>query len=155
MIALTTLPFDAGAALSAFSLGRTQTGAVASFLGLARGEAGAVTALELEAYPEFTEREIGARLEAARARFDLQDAGVIHRIGVIAPGEAIVLVMTASMHRRAAFEACDYLMDYLKSQAPFWKRQHGPDGATWIEPTARDHADLARWERHSPHIPTR
>jgi molybdopterin synthase catalytic subunit len=145
MITLTDQPFDPGAALTAFSRGRTETGAVASFLGLARGEAGGATALELEVYLDFTRREIERRAEAARTRFDLQDAAVIHRFGVIGPGEAIVLVMTASVHRRAAFEACDYLMDYLKSEAPLWKREHGPAGARWIEPTARDRSDLARW----------
>ena len=146
MITLTDKPFDAGAALTAFTRGRTETGAVASFLGLARGEAGAATALELEAYPEFTAAEIGKFVAAAVKRFSLHDARVIHRVGAIAPGEAIVLVLTAAAHRRKAFEACDYLMDYLKSRAPLWKKEHGPDGARWVEPTARDVADVARWE---------
>jgi molybdopterin synthase catalytic subunit len=99
----------------------------------------------LEAYPGFTEREIGAMVDAAVDRFGLQDAAVIHRIGPIPPGEPIVLVLTAAPHRREAFEACDYLMDYLKSRAPFWKKEYGPDGARWVEPTARDLSDIGRW----------
>ena len=146
MITLTDKPFDPGAALTDFSAGRSEAGAVASFLGLARGEAGAATALELEAYPDFTVAEIGKFMEAAVTRFSLHDARVIHRIGAIAPGEAIVLVLTAAAHRREAFEACDFLMDYLKSRAPLWKKQHGPEGARWVEPTARDMADAARWD---------
>jgi molybdopterin synthase catalytic subunit len=146
MIKLVTDPFDPGVALTAFCGSRTESGAVASFVGIARGDAGATTALELQAYPGFTEAEIARMAEAATARFALHDVLVIHRHGPIAPGEAIVLVATASAHRREAFEACDYLMDYLKSRAPFWKKEHGPDGARWVEPTARDLDDLARWD---------
>jgi molybdopterin synthase catalytic subunit len=146
MITLTDQPFDPGAALNAFSAGRADSGAVASFLGLARGEAGQATALELEAWPEFTLPEIEKIAVEARRRFALRDVAVIHRIGKIAPGEAIVLVMTAAAHRRAAFEACDFLMDYLKSRAPLWKKEHGPAGARWVEPTARDLADAERWD---------
>jgi molybdopterin synthase catalytic subunit len=146
MIRLTTQPFDPGAELNRFCAGRTESGAVASFVGLARGEAGAATALELEAYPGFTEAEIAKMAEAAAARFGLHDVLVIHRHGPIAPGEAIVMVATASVHRREAFQACDYLMDYLKSRAPFWKKEHGPSGSRWVEPTARDLDDIARWD---------
>ena len=146
MISVSETPFDPGALLSSFCQGRAEVGAVASFTGLARAEAGATSVLELEAYPGFTEKEIAAMARAAAARFGLQDVTVIHRHGRIAAGEAIVLVLTASTHRRAAFEACDFLMDYLKSRAPFWKKEHGPDGARWIEPRPQDHADVARWE---------
>jgi molybdopterin synthase catalytic subunit len=146
MITLTDQAFDPGAALTEFCRGRSEAGAVASFVGLARGEAGAATALELEAWPEFTIPEIDKMAEAARRRFDLIDVAVIHRIGEIGPGEAIVLVMTAAAHRRAAFEACDFLMDYLKSRAPMWKKEHGPGGTRWVEPTARDLADIRRWD---------
>jgi molybdopterin synthase catalytic subunit len=145
-VRLVTEPFEPGAELTGFCAGRVESGAVASFVGIARGEAGAATALELEAYPGFTEAEIGKMVEAASARFSLHDALVIHRHGRIAPGETIVLVATAAAHRREAFEACDYLMDYLKSHAPFWKKEHGPAGARWVEPTARDLEDIARWE---------
>lgn len=146
MIRLVTEPFDPGAALTDFCAGRTESGAVASFVGIARGDAGATTALELEAYPGFTEAQIERMADDATTRFALHDVLVIHRHGAIAPGEPIVLVATASAHRREAFEACDYLMDYLKSRAPFWKKEHGPDGPRWVEPTARDLDDLARWD---------
>ena len=145
-VRLATEPFDPGAELGRFCAGRTESGAVASFVGIARGEGGAATALELQAYPGFTEAEIGKMVAAATERFSLHDALVIHRHGPIAPGEPIVLVATASSHRREAFEGCDYLMDYLKSRAPFWKKEHGPAGARWVEPTARDLDDLARWD---------
>jgi len=139
-------PFEPGALLSAFSAGRRETGAVVSFTGLARAGGGAVTTLTLEAYPGFTDVEIARIAQDAQARFSLDDVLVVHRIGVIAPGEAIVFVATAAAHRRAAFEAADQLMDYLKSRAPFWKKESGPDGARWIEPTARDLTDAARWD---------
>ena len=144
-VRLATEPFDPGAELGRFCAGRTESGAVASFVGIARGEGGQATALELEAYPGFTEAEIGRMVETATERWSLHDALVIHRYGSIAPGEPIVMVATASAHRREAFEACDFLMDYLKSKAPFWKKEHGADGARWIEPTAQDHADRERW----------
>lgn len=145
-VILQAAPFDPGALLSAFSDGRTETGAVVSFTGLARGEAGSVERLILEAYPGFTEAEITRMAEAAMARFSLQDVLVAHRIGDIAPGEAIVFVAAAAAHRREAFEAADHLMDYLKTRAPFWKKEVGPDGARWIEPTARDVIDAGRWD---------
>jgi molybdopterin synthase catalytic subunit len=138
--------FDPGGLLSDFCRGRTETGAVATFTGLARAEAGATATLELEAYPGFTETAIAEHAAAATARFGLQDLLVVHRVGQIAPGEPIVFVATAASHRRAAFEACDFLMDYLKSRAPFWKKETGPDGSRWIEPRDQDHADIARWE---------
>lgn len=149
MIGLTEKPFDPGALLSEFSRGRAETGAVATFTGIARAEAGGTDRLELEAYPGFTETEIGKIAVAARERFGLNDLMILHRVGVILPGEPIVFVAAAARHRRAAFEACDYLMDYLKSRAPFWKKEHGPDGARWVEPRREDHADIARWEKET------
>ena len=149
MIRLTFDLFDPGALLSEFCRDRSEVGAVATFTGIARAEAGATVALELEAYPGFTEAEIGKVADRARARFSLDDLSILHRVGQIAPGEPVVFVATAARHRRAAFEACDFLMDYLKSKAPFWKKEHGPDGARWIEPRAEDHADLARWEKET------
>jgi molybdopterin synthase catalytic subunit len=145
-VILQTEPFDPGALLTAFTAGRLETGAVTSFTGLARAEQGGTEILELEAYPGLTDAEIARVGAQAATRFGLQDWLVVHRIGRIAPGEPIVFVATASGHRREAFEACDYLMDYLKSRAPFWKKSHGPDGARWIEPTDRDRTDLERWE---------
>lgn len=145
-VRLTETPFDPGALLTAFSKGRSETGAVATFTGIARAETGRTAILELEAYPGFTEAEIGKIADQARSRFSLQDLAIVHRVGRIGPGEPIVFVATASAHRRAAFEACDFLMDYLKSRAPFWKKEHGPQGERWIEPTAQDHADRERWD---------
>ncbi|MFC3067880.1 molybdenum cofactor biosynthesis protein MoaE [Phenylobacterium soli] len=145
-IALTEQPFDPGALLSQFSAGRSEVGAVASFTGLARAEGGEAKILELEGYPGFTEAEIGKIAEEALSRFGIDDLMIRHRVGRIAPGEPIVFVATAARHRRAAFEACDFLMDYLKSRAPFWKKEHGPAGARWIEPRAEDYSDAARWD---------
>lgn len=149
MITLTETPFDPGALLTRFCQGRSEVGAVATFTGIARAEAGGTAILELEAYPGFTETEIGRIAEEAKGRFGLDDLAILHRVGKITPGDPIVFVATAAKHRRAAFEACDYLMDYLKSRAPFWKKEHGPDGARWIEPRPEDHADIARWEKES------
>ncbi len=139
--------FDAGAELNAFCVGRFSAGAVASFVGLARGKPDGGTALELEAYAGFTETAMSDMADAATRRFALQDVRIVHRVGAIPAGEAIVLVLTAAAHRRAAFEACDYLMDHLKSRAPLWKKEHGEGEARWVEPTEADRVDLARWER--------
>ena len=146
MIRLSPDPFEPGALLTGFCQGRTEVGAVASFTGIARAEAGAAAVLELEAYPGFTEAQIGKIAEQARERFGLADLLILHRIGRIGPGEPIVFVACAARHRREAFEACDFLMDYLKSRAPFWKKEHGPAGERWIEPRPQDHADVARWD---------
>jgi molybdopterin synthase catalytic subunit len=146
-VILQTAPFDPGQLLGDFCAGRSETGAVASFAGLARAEAGSTTTLELEAYPGFTEAAIAQMAKAAKDRFGLQDYLIVHRTGAIAPGEAIVFVATAAGHRRAAFEACDHLMDWLKSRAPFWKKETGPGGSRWIEPTTADLADAARWDK--------
>lgn len=146
MIRLTAQPFDPGPELSTFCRSRSKTGAVASFVGIARGEANAPWAIELEAYPGFTETQIAAIIDGAIRRFSLDDVLIIHRTGPIAAGEVIVLVLTASAHRRAAFEGCDFLMDYLKSRAPFWKKELGPAGAHWVEPTSEDFADIHRWD---------
>jgi molybdopterin synthase catalytic subunit len=146
VIRLQTEPFEPGALLTGFCRDRRETGAVVSFIGLARASQGATLTLELEAYPGFTDAEIARIAGAAQARFSLHDWLIVHRVGPIAPGEAVVFVATAAAHRRAAFEAADHLMDYLKSRAPFWKKEHGPDGARWIEPTERDLADARRWD---------
>ncbi|HEY3951546.1 molybdenum cofactor biosynthesis protein MoaE [Phenylobacterium sp.] len=148
-VRLTDQAFDPGAELAGFAKDRAEVGAVATFTGLARADGGATQSLELEAYPGFTEARIGEFAQAARARFDLLDLAIVHRVGRMAPGEPVVFVATAARHRRAAFEACDYLMDYLKSRAPFWKKEHGPDGARWIEPRAEDHADISRWDKET------
>ncbi|MEO7027566.1 MAG: molybdenum cofactor biosynthesis protein MoaE [Caulobacteraceae bacterium] len=144
MIALVDAPFDPSEGLARFARGRGDVGAVVGFVGLARADGG--EGLELDAYAGFTESEIERVAEAAKARFDLADVAVTHRVGRIRPGEAIVQVLTAAAHRRAAFEACDYLMDYLKSAAPLWKKEWGLEGPRWVEPTAADRLALARWE---------
>ncbi len=149
IVTLSDQPFEPGALVSAFCADRDETGAVATFIGLARAEKGAARALELEAYPGFTDAAILTIAQDAVARFALQDVHIVHRVGRIAPGEAIVFVATAAAHRREAFEACDYLMDYLKSRAPFWKKEHGPGGPRWIEPTARDRTDAERWDEEA------
>jgi molybdopterin synthase catalytic subunit len=145
-ITLTAQAFEPGTLLTTFCAGRDETGAVASFVGLARAEHGQARVLELEAYAGFTDAAIADFAEQAKTRFDLHDYRIVHRVGRVAPGEAIVFVATAAAHRRAAFEACDFLMDWLKSRAPFWKKEHGPDGDRWIEPTARDRTDAERWD---------
>lgn len=143
-----TEPFDAGALLDAFSRGRSDAGAVVSFTGLARAatDGRAVTRLELDAYPRVTLPTIEAMVAEALARFPVQDALAVHRYGPIEPGEAIVFVAVAAEHRRAAFRAADYLMDRLKTEAPFWKKELGPDGDRWIEAREADHRDAARWK---------
>lgn len=145
-VQLQSEPFDPGALLTAFTHGRRESGAVVSFTGLARSDQGATDILELEAYEGFTEAAITEMAQAAAERFHLHDVLVLHRVGPIAPGEAIVFVATAAAHRREAFEAADQLMDYLKSRAPFWKKSIGPDGAKWVEPTDRDRTDAQRWD---------
>lgn len=148
MIRVQTEAFDPHAETAAFARGRGEAGALASFIGTVRDSAhgGAVSALELEGYPGFTEKQI-AKIDAdARARFDVLDTLVIHRFGRMAPGEAIVLVVALSKHRREALQAVDYLMDRLKTEAPFWKKEVRPDGAEWIEPRADDRAARGRWE---------
>ncbi|MGZ3273841.1 MAG: molybdenum cofactor biosynthesis protein MoaE [Caulobacteraceae bacterium] len=140
-------PFDPGALLSDFSAGRLASGGIVSFTGLAReATAGAAVAtLELDAYPGFTEPAIAAMESEACSRFEVQDLLIVHRHGPIQPGEAIVFVAAAAEHRRSAFEAADFLMDYLKTRAPFWKKETGPDGERWIEPRPSDYDDVKRW----------
>ncbi len=138
--------FDPAKALAEFERTCGDAGAVVSFLGRVRAEGGVET-LELQSYPGVTEEGIRAAIQAAQSRWPLSAVKVIHRIGRMRPGAPIVLVMTAAKHRRAAFEACDFLMDYLKTEAIFWKRQTGAQGTQWIEPRAEDYEDKNRWSR--------
>jgi molybdopterin synthase catalytic subunit len=134
-------PFSPDAEVARFSALRGDAcGAVVTFIGYCRGRStrGAVTQLELEHYPGFTEAEINRLATATVEKHDVKDLLVIHRAGAVAAGEPIVLVAAMSAHRAAAFAAVEELMDYLKTDAPFWKRETGPDGAHWIEPTAAD-----------------
>ena len=135
--------FDAGAEIARLHAGRDDLGAVASFVGLVRG--GEVAAMTLEHYPGMTERQLRAVADEAAARWPLQGVIVVHRHGRLVPGDRIVLVAVAAPHRAAAFEACAYLMDWLKTQAPFWKREETADGSRWVEAKADDDAAAARW----------
>jgi molybdopterin synthase catalytic subunit len=147
MIRLQTEPFDAGALLAQVSAAAGGAGAVASFTGLVRPatDGRSVEMLELDCYLGLAEQVIGGYVEEAVRRFSLLEALVVHRHGAIAPGEAIVFVAAAAAHRRAAFDAVDFLMDRLKTEAPFWKKEHGPAGGHWIEPRPADYHDAARW----------
>ncbi|MGL4496655.1 MAG: molybdenum cofactor biosynthesis protein MoaE [Beijerinckiaceae bacterium] len=139
--------FDAAAESHALTEGRRDIGAVVTFTGLCRDEGGTLAALELEHYPGMAEAELQAIAMQAAERWPLQGVTVIHRYGRIAPGDDIVLVVTASAHRRAAFEAADFLMDYLKTRAPFWKKEHRTDGAsgTWVAAKESDDVAAERW----------
>jgi molybdopterin synthase catalytic subunit len=142
-------PFDVAAETDLLTRGRTDIGAVVSFTGLCRSEGGDLAALELEHYPGMAEAEIERTAKAAIQRWPLLGVTAIHRHGRIEPGEPIVLVITVSSHRVAAFEAAEFLMDFLKTRAPFWKKEEKHDGTTgaWVD--ARDHDDTAaaRWDR--------
>ncbi|MDX8495047.1 molybdenum cofactor biosynthesis protein MoaE [Mesorhizobium sp. VK22B] len=140
--------FDVAAEIAALTKGRADIGAVVTFSGLCRDEEGALAALELEHYPGMAEAEIGRIAAEATERWPLQGLAVIHRHGKIAPGENIVLVAAASAHRQAAFEAANFLMDYLKSRAPFWKKEHRADGSEggWVEAKEADDEAADRWK---------
>ncbi len=139
--------FDVAAEIASLCKSRRDIGAVTTFTGLCRDEGGRLAALELEHYPGMAEAELARVAGEAAARWPLQGATVIHRFGKIRPGENIVLVVMASAHRRAAFEAAEFLMDYLKTRAPFWKREHLLDGSTgtWVEAKDTDDAAAERW----------
>ncbi len=149
MIRVQAQDFDIGAEIAALRKGRTDAGAIAAFAGTVRGEAkgSAITAMTLEHYPGMTEKEL-ARIEAeAHARWPLLDSLIVHRIGRLLPGENIVLVVTLSAHRQAAFEAAQFLMDYLKTSAPFWKTEETSEGSHWVAARESDEAGAARWSR--------
>lgn len=145
MIQISDTPFDPVAKLASFNTANSDAGAITSFLGQVRHEENSVHELYLESYPGVTEAGIADAVSKAKTRWKLMGVLVIHRIGAMRVGEPIVLVATAAKHRRAAFEACDYLMDYLKTEAIFWKRQTGADGSEWIEPRDEDYRDSNRW----------
>jgi molybdopterin synthase catalytic subunit len=141
-----TAPFDAGAEANAFTARAGGAGAVVTFTGIVRDSADApLIAMEIEHYPGMTERAIGAILDEARARWALTAAMVIHRHGRLVPGEAIMMVATAAAHRAEAFAAAEFLMDYLKSRAPFWKKEHRAGAADWVAGRDSDEAALSRW----------
>lgn len=138
-------PFDAAVETERLTAGRTDVGAVVAFTGLCRAEAGRLSALELEHYPGMAEAEIERTAREALARWPLLGVTAIHRYGVIRPGEPIVLVITTSSHRVAAFEAAEFLMDYLKTDAPFWKKETVEGGERWVEAREADEAARRRW----------
>jgi molybdopterin synthase catalytic subunit len=145
MIRVQQEDFDIGAEITTLKAGRTDIGAVVAFLGTVRDQDGAIEALTLEHYPGMTEAEL-TRIEAeARARWPLQASLIVHRVGTLRPSDNIVLVLTASAHREAAFAAAEFLMDYLKTRAPLWKRESGPGGSRWVEANAKDDAASTRW----------
>ncbi len=139
--------FDLGAEVAALRAGDGGVGAVASFIGTVRdrSDGSNVSRMELEHYPGMTERAIEAMIDQAFERFSILGARVIHRIGPLDVGDQIVLVVVSSAHRGQAFQACEFLMDYLKTQAPFWKKEHTPDGARWVDARVADDAALKRW----------
>jgi molybdopterin synthase catalytic subunit len=137
--------FDLGAEANRFSHDVKGVGAVVTFTGLVRDNGGQLTAMEIEHYPGMTEKAISAIMEEAVARWGLADALVIHRYGVLRSGEPIMMVATAASHRADAFAAAEFLMDYLKSRAPFWKKEISANGADWVAAKDSDEAALTRW----------
>lgn len=144
-LSVQSAPFDLGAESNAFAAAQTAAGAVVTFTGLVRDNGGTLAAMEIEHYPGMTEKAIGAIMDQAVTRWSLDDALVIHRYGRLAPQEAIMMVATAARHRADAFAAAEFLMDYLKSRAPFWKKEIGPDGADWVAAREADEDALNRW----------
>lgn len=142
-----TEDFDLSTEVRQLRAGRPEVGAVATFIGTVRdiNEGASVAEMELEHYPGMTEKALEDIIERARERFKLVDALVIHRVGPLLPQEQIVLVATLSAHRGEAFAACEFIMDYLKSEAPFWKKEQTPEGARWVDARSSDEAALRRW----------
>jgi len=140
--------FDAGAEIAALRRGNPKVGAVASFIGVCRdaNDGDTVSTMTLEHYPGMTERAIGEIIDEAQRRWKVMDALVIHRVGTLKPTEQIVLVVVIGSHRGEAFAACEFIMDYLKTKAPFWKKEQTPQGARWVEARASDDEAAQRWE---------
>lgn len=138
--------FDPGAELAGFSGGAADVGAVVSFSGIVRDAEGTLNAMEIEHYPGMTERALEDHAQTAKARFDLLNVLVIHRFGRLEPGETIMMVATAAAHRQSAFDGAEFLMDFLKSRAPFWKKEHHGDRSEWVDAKNADEAALDRWD---------
>ena len=141
--------FDPGAEIAALHAGQPKVGAVASFVGLVRdlNEGDSVASLTLEHYPAMTEKSLREIVEQAKDRWDLLDVSVIHRVGQLKPLDRIVFVGVASMHRGEAFDACEFIMDYLKTRAPFWKKEGTAEGERWVEARTSDDNAADRWKK--------
>jgi molybdopterin synthase catalytic subunit len=146
-VTIQTGDFDVAAEIAALRAQDKRVGAVCSFIGTVRdrNDGQSVSAMELEHYPGMTEQSIEQMIDEAFRRFDIYGARVIHRVGPLQPLDQIVLVAVTSAHRGESFQACEFLMDYLKTQAPFWKKEQTPDGARWVDARVSDDAALARW----------
>jgi molybdopterin synthase catalytic subunit len=146
-VSIQTHDFDVSQELAALRAGDARVGAVCSFLGTVRerNDGSSVASMELEHYPGMTEKSISAMMDEAKKRFDIFAARVIHRVGLLHPEDQIVFVAVTSAHRGVSFKACEFLMDYLKTQAPFWKKEVTPEGARWVDARVSDDQALARW----------
>jgi molybdopterin synthase catalytic subunit len=146
-VSIQTQDFDVSQELAALRAGDARVGAVCSFLGTVRerNDGSSVASMELEHYPGMTEKSISAMMDEAKQRFDIFAARVIHRVGLLHPEDQIVFVAVTSAHRGESFKACEFLMDYLKTQAPFWKKEVTPEGARWVDARVSDDQALARW----------
>ena len=151
-VAIQTEDFDVSAELAALRASKPAVGAVCSFVGTVRdrNDGSTVARMELEHYPGMTEKAIEAMIDAAHQRFDILGARVIHRVGLLQPLDQIMMVAVVSAHRGQSFQACEFLMDYLKTQAPFWKKEQTPEGARWVDARVADDAALARWGITAP-----
>ena len=156
MIRVQREDFDVGAEMRSLTAGNTGIGGVASFVGLVRDMAGGQgqSAMTLEHYPGMTEKQLAEVENEARARWELSAVTIIHRYGRLEPGEQIVLVLTASPHRQAALESCAFLIDWLKTKAPFWKLEETPEGSRWVEARASDDEAAARWDNDPAKTPS-
>ena len=154
-VCIQTADFDLSAEISALRAQDPRVGAVCSFVGTVRdcnvGTGGSISSMELEHYPGMTEKAIEAMIDEAHKRFDILGVRVIHRIGVLQPLDQIVLVAVSAAHRGESFKACEFLMDYLKTQAPFWKKEQTPQGARWVDARESDTAAMARWVMTASH----
>jgi molybdopterin synthase catalytic subunit len=146
-VTVQTADFDLAAEVAALRAFDAGVGAVAAFIGTVRdrNDGHGIRSMELEHYPGMTERAIEAMIDEAQRRFAIRGARVIHRVGLLQPQDQIMMVAVTSAHRGEAFQACEFLMDYLKTQAPFWKKEHTPEGARWVDARSSDDAAIARW----------
>lgn len=153
-VTVQTADFDIGAEIAALRAVQPAVGAVCSFIGTVRdrNDGSAVASMELEHYPGMTEKAIEAMIDEVVRRFGILGARVIHRVGLLQPLDQIMMVAVVSAHRGESFQACEFLMDYLKTQAPFWKKEETPEGARWVDARVADDAALARWGIDAPNV---